>query len=114
VHDGVRAVALDPPVDRGVADPQVVVLTPGSRRGRDQREGRVRGGADLAVVVGRGASLYPEILPPTAGGPVDPDPAVLARLALLRSARGDALPTEPLYLRRPDVMPPAERKRALG
>jgi tRNA threonylcarbamoyladenosine biosynthesis protein TsaB len=67
-----------------------------------------------AVVVGRGASLYPEILPPTAGGPVDPDPAVLARLALLRSARGDALPTEPLYLRRPDVMPPAERKRALG
>lgn len=72
------------------------------------------GRADGAVVVGRGASLYPDVLPPVEGAPADPDPAVLARLALARSAHGETLPTEPLYLRRPDVMPPAGRKRALG
>lgn len=72
------------------------------------------GRAGGAVVVGRGAGLYPDALPPVAGAPVDPDPAVLARLALARCARGEQLPTEPLYLRRPDVMPPAGRKRALG
>ncbi|QTE29904.1 tRNA (adenosine(37)-N6)-threonylcarbamoyltransferase complex dimerization subunit type 1 TsaB [Pengzhenrongella sicca] len=70
--------------------------------------------AGAVVVVGPGAGLYPE-LPATAGGePAACDPAILARLALDRAARGEALPTEPLYLRRPDVMPPAERKRALG
>ena len=73
-------------------------------------DGRAAG----AVVVGRGAGLYPGALPPVEGAPVDPDPAVLARIALARCARGEQLPTEPLYLRRPDVMPPAGRKRALG
>ena len=67
-----------------------------------------------AVVVGPGAILYAAALPPVVGAPEACDPAVLARLALARTARGEALPTEPLYLRRPDVMPPAERKRALG
>ena len=66
-----------------------------------------------AVVVGRGAALYPE-LGPAAGGPLDPEPAVLARIALERRGRGLPLPSEPLYLRRPDVMEPAARKRALG
>jgi tRNA threonylcarbamoyladenosine biosynthesis protein TsaB len=69
-----------------------------------------------AVVVGRGATLYPDDLPLTPGAPLDPDPAELARLALRRLASdpGAVLPTEPLYLRRPDAVPPAERKRVLG
>ena len=33
-------------------------------------------------------------------------------LALARAAAGDEQPTEPLYLRRPDVTPSAGRKRA--
>ncbi|MGW6129386.1 tRNA (adenosine(37)-N6)-threonylcarbamoyltransferase complex dimerization subunit type 1 TsaB [Cellulomonas sp. NPDC055163] len=76
-------------------------------------EGRAAG----AVVVGRGAQQYAAELPPAADGPTDPDPAVLARLALARLAAapaGTLLPSEPLYLRRPDAVPPAERKRALA
>ncbi|MBB2922584.1 tRNA (adenosine(37)-N6)-threonylcarbamoyltransferase complex dimerization subunit type 1 TsaB [Cellulomonas cellasea] len=76
-------------------------------------EGRAAG----AVVVGRGAQQYAADLPPAEGGPLDPDPAVLARLALARLAAapaGTLLPSEPLYLRRPDAVPPAERKRALA
>ena len=42
------------------------------------------------------------------------DPGVLARLAVARAARGVDQPTEPLYLRRPDVVPPGARKRATG
>ena len=72
------------------------------------------GYAEGAVVVGPGASLYPEVFAPVPGAPVDPDPVVLAQLALARVARGEDLPTTPLYLRRPDVMPPAARKRALA
>ncbi|WP_258726114.1 tRNA (adenosine(37)-N6)-threonylcarbamoyltransferase complex dimerization subunit type 1 TsaB [Cellulomonas sp. NS3] len=75
------------------------------------------GRADGAVVVGRGAQQYAAELPPAADGPSDPDPAVLARLALARLAAapaGTLLPSEPLYLRRPDAVPPAERKRALA
>ena len=67
-----------------------------------------------AVVVGRGAALYPDLLTAAPGAPLDPDPAALARLALARRARGLPQPSEPLYLRRPDVMEPAARKRALG
>ena len=68
------------------------------------------------VVVGRGAMLYPDDLPSTAGAPLDPDPTELARLALhrLTADPGTALPTEPLYLRRPDVVPPTARKRVLA
>lgn len=69
-----------------------------------------------AVVVGRGATLYPDDLPLAPGAPLDPDPAELARLALARSHDGTpdgALGTEPLYLRRPDVVPPTARKRVL-
>jgi tRNA threonylcarbamoyladenosine biosynthesis protein TsaB len=69
------------------------------------------GVADGTVIVGRGAVLYPDALPAAPGAPLDPDPAVLARLALDRRARGLTLPSEPLYLRRPDVMEPAARKR---
>jgi tRNA threonylcarbamoyladenosine biosynthesis protein TsaB len=69
---------------------------------------------DGAVVVGRGATLYPDVLPVVDGAPLDPDPAVLARLALARQARGLEQPSEPLYLRRPDVTEPGARKRATG
>lgn len=67
-----------------------------------------------AAVVGPGAGLYPDHLTASPGGPADLDPAVLAGLAVSRAARGVALPTEPLYLRRPDVMPAAARKRVTG
>jgi tRNA threonylcarbamoyladenosine biosynthesis protein TsaB len=67
-----------------------------------------------AVVVGRGAALYPDVLVAADGGPLDPDPAVLAQIALARRARGVEQPSEPLYLRRPDVMEPGARKRATG
>jgi tRNA threonylcarbamoyladenosine biosynthesis protein TsaB len=69
---------------------------------------------DGVVVVGRGATLYPDLLPAADGAPLDPDPAVLAQLALARRARGVEQPSEPLYLRRPDVMEPGARKRATG
>ncbi|KQR16932.1 tRNA (adenosine(37)-N6)-threonylcarbamoyltransferase complex dimerization subunit type 1 TsaB [Cellulomonas sp. Leaf334] len=93
-----------------------------------------------ALAVGRGALLYADALEPRSRpespGPVvvagaepvpaqgmvdlegfgllDPDPAELARLALGRVADGRALGTEPLYLRRPDAVPQAARKRVLG
>lgn len=83
----------------------------------------------LPVVIGEGAMLYPEFLP-VAGprgpreapqrsedfvgwgdAPLVPDATVLARLALVRRAAGEEQPSEPLYLRRPDVHEPA---RATG
>ena len=80
-----------------------------------------------ALVIGRGALLYADAfgaraeLPPGPGtvdlealGLLDPDPAELARLALDRVAAGHVLGSEPLYLRRPDAVPQAARKRVLG
>lgn len=77
--------------------------------------------ADLAAttdltevdVVGPGAVLYPELLPAVPGAPTRVDPADLARLALSRLAVAPTvvLPTEPLYLRRPDAVPPASAAR---
>ena len=78
------------------------------------------------VVVGRGPALYPETFADlTAAGHgaahlaavadvLDPDPVELALLALAREAAGEPLPTEPLYLRRPDAVPSAARKRVAG
>lgn len=60
----------------------------------------------LPVVVGEGAMLYPEFLPVADDAPLVPDATVLARLALVRREAGEELPTEPLYLRRPDVHEP--------
>lgn len=74
-----------------------------------------QGHAHDAVVVGQGAELYPDAfadLRTPDDGPVLPDPAWLARLALARVAAGETLPTEPLYLRRPDAQEPAAAKRA--
>jgi len=52
-------------------------------------------------VVGRGAVLYPEAFPGAIDS--DPDPLWLAKEAVRRRSTGEDLPTEPLYLRRPDV-----------
>jgi tRNA threonylcarbamoyl adenosine modification protein YeaZ len=59
-------------------------------------------------VAGRGPLLYPDAFP-TPIGPEFPSAADLARL--VASGRADLLPPQPLYLRRPDVAHPAERKR---
>jgi tRNA threonylcarbamoyladenosine biosynthesis protein TsaB len=105
-HEGSRGV----PRLEVVAGPDVAsasaVLAAGHARG--------------AVVVGRGAELYPELAEagtdPGEGSSGDapglPDPAVLARIALVRRAAGEPLPTEPLYLRRPDAQVPGAPKRA--
>lgn len=53
------------------------------------------------LIVGRGALLYPDAFAGAVEG--DPDPVWLVREALRRRAAGEDLPTEPLYLRRPDV-----------
>ncbi len=53
------------------------------------------------TVMGRGAVLYPDAFPGAIDA--DPDPLWLAKEAVRRRAAGEDLPTEPLYLRRPDV-----------
>ena len=55
----------------------------------------------VGTVVGRGALLYPDDFPSAVTA--DPDPALLAAVAARLRRRGEDLPTEPLYLRRPDV-----------
>lgn len=67
-----------------------------------------------AAVVGPASQLYPDLLPAHPGGPLAVDPAALVGLALTRITRGAALPTEPLYLRRPDVTPALSVKRVTG
>jgi len=64
-------------------------------------------------VFGRGATLHPDV--PDAPGPFDVDAGAVAEVAVRALADGGAglLPPEPLYLRRPDATPPAERKRVL-
>jgi tRNA threonylcarbamoyladenosine biosynthesis protein TsaB len=74
-------------------------------------------------VVGRGAALYPDALG-SAVEPLDVRAGALARIAARALADGrfgaatDGGPgvlvdPEPLYLRRPDAVPPGERKRVL-
>ncbi|OIQ76510.1 tRNA threonylcarbamoyladenosine biosynthesis protein TsaB [mine drainage metagenome] len=116
--------------------PVVLVEGPGVARPADLATDL----ADLRpddAVVGRGAALYAELVPHGDGrrgddggvtggdgtdgarvdraGIQDPDPSVLARLALARLASGESLlPTVPLYLRRPDAVPSMSHKRAIG
>ena len=116
--------------------PVVLVAGPGVARPADLATDL----ADLRpddAVVGRGAALYAELVPHGDGrrgdgrggtggdgtdrdvvdraGIQDPDPSVLARLALARLASGESLlPTVPLYLRRPDAVPSTSHKRAIG
>jgi tRNA threonylcarbamoyladenosine biosynthesis protein TsaB len=68
----------------------------------------------LPVVVGEGAMLYPEFLPVADDAPLVPDATVLARLALVRRAADEEQPSEPLYLRRPDVHEPARVSTVAG
>ncbi|MDO9379532.1 MAG: tRNA (adenosine(37)-N6)-threonylcarbamoyltransferase complex dimerization subunit type 1 TsaB [Nocardioidaceae bacterium] len=65
-------------------------------------------GGDVPVI-GRGADLYADDLA-RGEGPSDPDAGVLA--ALVASGRADVVEPEPMYLRRPDAVPPGARKRA--
>lgn len=62
--------------------------------------------------VGRGPLLYPEAFG-AAADPLDVSAGALADLAVRRLAAGDDLhDTEPLYLRRPDAVPPPPRQAA--
>jgi tRNA threonylcarbamoyl adenosine modification protein YeaZ len=61
-------------------------------------------------VAGRGALLYPDAFP-HAIEPEHPSASDLARV--VAEHRVDPLPPEPLYLRRPDVATPGQRKRVL-
>ena len=68
-----------------------------------QRDGRPVGG--------RGAQLYADVFG-DAVGPLDPSGAALARLVVAGLDAGAVFDQlEPRYLRRPDVMEPAARKR---
>ncbi|KGN37388.1 tRNA (adenosine(37)-N6)-threonylcarbamoyltransferase complex dimerization subunit type 1 TsaB [Knoellia subterranea] len=57
---------------------------------------------------GRGPVLYPDLFA-TALPVLDVDAGVLGAVAARRSAAGESMPVEPLYLRRPDALTTAER-----
>ncbi|WP_369371049.1 tRNA (adenosine(37)-N6)-threonylcarbamoyltransferase complex dimerization subunit type 1 TsaB [Promicromonospora sp. Populi] len=99
-HEGPHGVGVverlaGPDVDRAGFVAQAQLAPPGE------------GDGPLPVVIGEGAMLYPEFLPVADDAPLVPDATVLARLALVRRAAGEEQPSEPLYLRRPDVHEPA-------
>jgi tRNA threonylcarbamoyl adenosine modification protein YeaZ len=60
-------------------------------------------------VLGRGATLFPDVLP-ALDGPLDPSAGALARAVAAGSVV--ELPLEPLYLRRPDATPLVLPKQA--
>ena len=68
----------------------------------------------VAAAAGAGARLYEQVLGlPLTGTPDYPPPAAMARLAAGRALSGaPADPLTPLYLRRPDAVPPGARKPA--
>ncbi|GIG39028.1 tRNA (adenosine(37)-N6)-threonylcarbamoyltransferase complex dimerization subunit type 1 TsaB [Cellulomonas phragmiteti] len=73
------------------------------------------------VVLGAGRDLYPQVfgaadprLTPEVPMLRRPDPTLLVRIAQRRLAAGAELPADPLYLRRPDAVPPAAGKRVLA
>lgn len=63
------------------------------------------------VVAAGGSEEYRAALCPTPGTPDRVNPLVVVELAVLRAAQGLAQPSDPVYLRRPDIAPPAPRKR---
>ena len=69
---------------------------------------------DKLVVVEATMAGGAVVVGPLADPPAGVDPAFLAELAAVRLARGEDLPTTPLYLRRPDVMPSRTTKRVTG
>ena len=64
--------------------------------------------------VGRGAVLYPDLLPHALAGTdlLDVDAGVLAGVAAARIAAGEEMPIEPLYLRRPDAVAAAPEPKS--
>ncbi len=98
----------------GPATPTVEVV---AGPGVDTPAAVAAAGADGLLVIGPGTALYPDLLPATPATPGTPDAvdaADLARVALARLAAGGPgveLGTEPLYLRRPDAVPPAAPRR---
>lgn len=89
----------------GAADHGPDVARPQQLAESGQLQGAVVASAGLiAAVEGSGVALVASDL--------WVDPADLAQLALVRHQRGFDLPTEPLYLRRPDAQVPATVKRA--
>jgi len=63
--------------------------------------------------IGRGAVLYPELLP-NAALPLDVSAATLGAVAIRHLLAGDPIPPTPLYLRRPDAHEPGTPKSALA
>ncbi len=57
---------------------------------------------------GRGPVLYPDLFPEPLG-PLDADASALVEIAVEQVRRGEPMPVEPLYLRRPDALTTAER-----
>lgn len=70
-------------------------------------------GVRTLPAVGRGPRIYPEDLP-VGTEPLDVPAGALADLAVIRVAAGEEMPTEPLYLRRPDAASPSVPKSALA
>jgi tRNA threonylcarbamoyladenosine biosynthesis protein TsaB len=68
-----------------------------------------------AVLVGAGAVLYRDRFADHVVRDEHPYPSgsALAAIGVRRIADGTAGPAEPLYLRRPDAVPPAARKQVL-
>ncbi|HET8661191.1 MAG TPA: tRNA (adenosine(37)-N6)-threonylcarbamoyltransferase complex dimerization subunit type 1 TsaB [Micromonosporaceae bacterium] len=73
------------------------------------------GGLGVVRAVGEGARRYAGVLGLPVDGPDHPPPAALAALAADRVRAGaPPEPLTPLYLRRPDAVEPAGRKRVLA
>lgn len=66
-----------------------------------------------AVLVGAGALLYRDLFPDHVLVEAEPYPeaSALAAIAVAQIADGTAGPADPLYLRRPDAVPPPPRKQ---
>jgi len=64
--------------------------------------------------VGRGAAIYLDNLGAPFADVLDPPAWAIGVLAARAHIVGDAMPPDPLYLRRPDVAEPAPRKRVLA
>lgn len=78
----------------------------------DRVEGPAVTAPTLAPAAPGGAVVGPSTRALKGQTPAEVDPAVLARLAAVRAARGLDVSAEPLYLRRPHTQPPGPAKRA--
>jgi tRNA threonylcarbamoyladenosine biosynthesis protein TsaB len=121
----VRGVCSLDIVAHGVAVPGPFVVVTDARRkevywAAYDDAGRRTGGPDVAVpsviatdlpAAGAGARLYPDAF----SNPVAPQfPSATDLAHAVAGAEVQILPPQPIYLRRPDARPPAERKRVLS